>query len=480
MWASCGVLGYDPSASLWFPPSALDVALFVAFGCAAIPMVWIGAGGAAILSNAVAGGSLGWSQLALALIYGAIHVVSYGGFAWVLSRGRLSRDSIDQVGVGFLTAPLFCGIAALGGVCNLVAFADFPLSRVPSMLSAWWIGDLIAVCTLTLPILYLIDRRRFVLSFQFRTLRWIGLTTALFCVSSYGVSLSSGQLPLSLVAYLQLILLLWAAHRLSPVSIAVLVLWSELLFVGRAIVFGVGTGVIDYQGAMLAIGAIAYVGTAIPILRAERSHFKRLASIDGLTGLMNRMNFFALAETELARTRRRNGEMSVAIIDLDHFKRINDSLGHANGDRALLLVAECLTHVVRTGDLTARWGGEEFVICFPDTGLATAMEICERLRRSVASLSVGEGAVSATLTASIGVAEIAVGEGLSDAINRADIALYAAKACGRDRVQCADSPPVEAVLSSEPVRDGGNGGDADCLDCSGCASGGVRSSFAAR
>ncbi|WP_170834550.1 DUF3574 domain-containing protein [Magnetospirillum fulvum] len=459
LWSVSSVLGYAPHASLWFPPSALDVALFLSFGRAAIPMVWIGAGLPTILGGAITGEPLGWSQIAQAVVYGAIHVCSYGGFAWVLGRGHSSRDKTDRVGAGFLSAPLFCGVAAVGGVLNLVVFADFTLERALSLISAWWIGDLIAVCTLTLPLLYLIDRRRFDDPLQVAVLRWLVVTTALFCASSSLVTFSAGKIPLSLVAYLQLIPLLWAAHRLSPISIALLVSWTELLFVGRAMLFGAGEGAFEYQGAMLAIGAIAYVGTAIQVLRAERSYFERLASIDGLTGLMNRMTFYALAETELARTRRRNGSLSVAVIDLDHFKRINDSQGHAVGDRALLLVAECLTSVVRTGDLTARWGGEEFVVCFPDTGLTTALEISERLRRAVATLSLGDGTAMAMLTASIGVAEIGGGESLPDAINRADSALYAAKTDGRNRVRSADFPAVPAVLSSAPKTTSDGGGD---------------------
>ncbi|WP_162136934.1 sensor domain-containing diguanylate cyclase [Magnetospirillum molischianum] len=447
LWALSYVLGYDRHASLWFPPSALDVALFLAFGWAAIPMVWIGAGAPAILSSLMLDNSIGWNPICLAVVYGAIHVVSYGGFAWVLNRSRLPRDKIDHVGVGFLWAPLFCGIAAIGGVLNLAAFTNVTLAQALELAPGWWIGDLIAVSTLTLPFLCIIHRGRFGTPFQAETLNWLVLTTVLFCTSSYLVYLSAGRIPVSLEAYLQLLPLLWATHRLSPISISILVSWSELLFVVRAMLFGVGEGAFEYQGAMLAIGAITYVGTAIPTLLAERSHFQRLASTDGLTGLMNRTSFCALAESELARTRRRGGILSVAMIDLDHFKRINDTMGHSIGDQALKKVSDCLSTVVRTGDLVARWGGEEFVVCFPDTALGSAMEISERLGGAITTLSVGNGTVRAMLSASIGVAEIGDGESLSDAINRADSALYMAKNAGRNRVLSADLPSLSTVVA---------------------------------
>jgi len=447
LWALSLVLGYDRHASLWFPPSALDVALFLAFGRAAIPMVWIGAGAPAYVSGLWLGDSFDANLIGLGMVYGAIHVLAYGGFASVLTRGRTVRTKVDHVGVGFLSAPLFCGAAAIAGVFNLAVFTDLTVPQALNLAPGWWIGDLIAVSTLTLPFLYLIDRRNFQNPFQVEALHWMVLTTFLFCGSSSLVAQSGGHIPQSLVAYLQLIPLLWAAHRLSPISSAILVSWSELLFVVRGVLFGVGDEAFEYQGAMLAIGAIVYAGTAIPALRAERAYFQRLASTDGLTGLMNRTSFCALAESELARTRRRMGALSVAILDLDFFKRVNDSLGHAVGDQALRQVANCLSHVVRTGDLTARWGGEEFVVCFPDTPLGVAMEISERLGDAIAALSVGDGDVRAMLSASIGVAEIGPTESLSDAINRADSALYAAKASGRNRVRSAAFPPLDAATA---------------------------------
>jgi diguanylate cyclase (GGDEF)-like protein len=445
LWALSQILGYDRHASLWFPPSALDVALFLAFGRAAIPMVWVGAGSPAFVSGLWLGASVDPGLIALGLVYGAIHVLAYGGFAWVLRRGRPARAKVDHVEVAFLTAPLFCGVVAIAGTLNLAAFTDVTVPQALGLAPGWWIGDLIAVSTLTLPFLYIIDRRGFQNAFQIEAVQWMGLTTLFFCVASYLVYRSAGHIPESLVAYLQLIPLLWAAHRLSPISIAILVSWSEFLFVVRGMLFGVGAEAFDYQCAMLAIGAIVYAGTAIPALRAERTYFQRLALTDALTGLMNRTSFYALAESELARSRRRMGALSLAILDLDFFKRINDTLGHGVGDQALRQVADCLTREVRTGDLVARWGGEEFVVCFPDTALGTAMEISERLGSAIAALSVGDGDIRAMLSASIGVAEIGPDETLSEAICRADNALYAAKSSGRNRVLSAAFPPLDAV-----------------------------------
>jgi len=445
LWALSQTLGYARHASLWFPPSALDVALFLAFGRAAIPMVWVGAASPAFVGSLWLGEPFDPSHIGLGLVYGAIHVAAYGGFAWVLGRGKPPRTKVDQVGAVFLTAPLFCGAVALFGALNVAAFTGVTVPEALDLVPGWWVGDLIAVSTLTLPFLYIIDRRGFQNPFQIETVQWMGLSTVFFCASSCLVFRSGGHVPESLVAYLQLIPLLWAAHRLSPISIATLVSWSELLFVLRGMMFGIGDEAFEYQGAMLATGAIVYAGTAIPALRAERTYFQRLALTDGLTGLMNRTSFCALVESELARSRRRMGAVSVAILDLDFFKRINDTQGHAVGDQALCLVADCLAREIRSGDLVARWGGEEFVVCFPDTSLESAMEISQRLGGAIAALSVGDGEVRAMLSASIGVAEIAPDEALSDAICRADNALYAAKSSGRNRVLSAAFPSLDAV-----------------------------------
>jgi len=157
----------------------------------------------------------------------------------------------------------------------------------------------------------------------------------------------------------------------------------------------------------------------------------RLATTDPLTGLYNRRHFFELVEKEVTRTRRYSRALSFLMIDIDHFKSINDRFGHEAGDEALKRMSEMLRQVVREHDIVARFGGEEFAVALPETGLQAAVEVAERVRLATAGWS-----GPAAFTVSIGVTQmLPVEEMLDDALRRADKALYRAKNTGRDRVE---------------------------------------------
>lgn len=164
---------------------------------------------------------------------------------------------------------------------------------------------------------------------------------------------------------------------------------------------------------------------------------RHLARTDPLTGLYNRRYFFELARRELERTRRAQGSLAVVMLDLDHFKQVNDCFGHQAGDQTLQAVAGLLHENLRTTDVSARFGGEELVVLLPDTEGAGAAAVAERLRRAVARLVLATDGGPLSLTASFGVAaatgdELAIG--LEPLIARADEACYGAKGRGRDQV----------------------------------------------
>ncbi|MCC7048922.1 MAG: diguanylate cyclase [Alphaproteobacteria bacterium] len=175
-------------------------------------------------------------------------------------------------------------------------------------------------------------------------------------------------------------------------------------------------------------------------LRARRisAAFQRLKSdLDPLTGAHSRQAMLVELEREAARTRRTAAPLCVALLDLDHFKRINDSLGHAAGDHVLITAAGRLLAHVRPYDTVFRYGGEEFLLCLPNADLGAATAVCERLRLAVAEAPVEiDDADPVSVTASIGVASLGAGP-IKDAIEAADRALYAAKRGGRDRVVAA-------------------------------------------
>jgi diguanylate cyclase (GGDEF)-like protein/hemerythrin-like metal-binding protein len=171
------------------------------------------------------------------------------------------------------------------------------------------------------------------------------------------------------------------------------------------------------------------------------------ADTDALTGVLNRMGFNEAMSRELARARRYKQPLSVAIIDLDHFKKVNDEFGHPVGDQVLVRTAKLLSSCVRESDTVARWGGEEFAVIAPMTAEEGAASLAEKLRSIMAATHLGP---REAVTASFGVAELGPDDTVETLLQRADAALYQAKQSGRNRVCRAgpepgsgDAPPVE-------------------------------------
>jgi diguanylate cyclase (GGDEF)-like protein/PAS domain S-box-containing protein len=164
---------------------------------------------------------------------------------------------------------------------------------------------------------------------------------------------------------------------------------------------------------------------------------KQLATIDPLTGAFNRRYAHTRLVEEFARRARSGHPCAVMMLDIDKFKSVNDSYGHDAGDAVLCAIVTTCKDSVRTADITARWGGEEFLILLPDTDAAAAVLAAERLREAVAAggVSVGSGTVIA-VTVSIGVA-VSMNDDLHDLLHRADSALYMAKSRGRNQVVLA-------------------------------------------
>ena len=184
------------------------------------------------------------------------------------------------------------------------------------------------------------------------------------------------------------------------------------------------------------IGATAMIHRAWRRQRRVARLLEMQAHTDPLTGLANRRRFFEMAEAELARTRRYDAPLSLLMLDIDHFKEVNDTHGHRAGDRVLGSLALICLEVLRNVDVVGRVGGEEFAILLPETGLDGAMEVAERLREAIEkSAVVREEGVPLRVTVSIGVAILEDGTNLDTLLNRADAALYDAKHRGRNRVR---------------------------------------------
>jgi diguanylate cyclase (GGDEF)-like protein len=169
-------------------------------------------------------------------------------------------------------------------------------------------------------------------------------------------------------------------------------------------------------------------------LMDDIAKLRRIADTDHLTGLMNRRAFLAAAEDAMEFSNRYQRGMATLMIDIDHFKKINDSHGHAAGDGAIKRIAEVIGECIRTTDKAARFGGEEFVVLLREVDQATAQSLAERIRRAIESSPISYGALAISATVSIGIAVIAEADrDVQDMIERADQGLYQAKNTGRNR-----------------------------------------------
>ena len=191
---------------------------------------------------------------------------------------------------------------------------------------------------------------------------------------------------------------------------------------------------VDFMGAFAEAfnSMVQALGDARAALEEQNAQLERLATTDALTGLWNRRKFNEVVEAEMARARRYGHPLSLCLLDVDHFKRVNDTYGHDVGDAVLRELAVVMRAELRAVDGLARWGGEEFVVLSVDTPLPGGRDVAERVRLSTARHvfpAVGR------VTVSLGVTEYSRGDTLDVLFSRVDAALYRAKESGRDRVE---------------------------------------------
>lgn len=260
---------------------------------------------------------------------------------------------------------------------------------------------------------------------------------ALAVLMSLFVALLSGAMS---------IVLLWPGNG-SSVLQRIIGINNFVFFV--AVSLRAWTGIADGELTVFSNGAVQaftyMTGYAILIVNGfgflllckekDDSQMALLATIDSLTGLVNRRAFFERTDSARMLASRQRHPISLMMLDLDHFKRINDRYGHAAGDEALRVFAGAAQQVLRDPDIMGRLGGEEFAVVLPGTDLAGAVQAAERLRLAVSASLLPLCDVDYTMSVSIGVVAIDPDEHINAALARADHALYVAKSAGRNRVE---------------------------------------------
>jgi len=450
---------YGNVTSVVFVPEGVALAFAILFGPRVAPGIVLGQ---ALLSYWSGPSVLGGLGIGL---FNAAEAVLGG---WLFRRWGLSRRFGRPRDVGLFAAMVLCilqPISATGGILVLLAVGMVPpeaaawlgdawwirglqkplpsLDLVPSAWVHWWIGNSVGQL-LAVPLLlaWLTPGTR-----RADPVRLLELA-ALAAGVSAGLLLLPWQSPQGFVLLLAVgyPLLIWIGLRYGLRAATVANVLATLVVVSAG-VHGYGfmqqMSVPDrlfYVSFFIATGVLSSLAlfALLEERRALIQQLTELASKDALTKVSNRRYFVEQAERALAQAWRAGSPVSLVLLDVDHFKRINDQYGHAAGDLALRALARCCMETLRPGDVVGRIGGEEFALLLPRADARDAAAAAERLRERVKALALHAGRSHALrMTFSAGIAQAAPQDGLDDLLRRADEAMYQAKRAGRDRIALA-------------------------------------------
>ncbi|SIQ18086.1 MULTISPECIES: GGDEF domain-containing protein [Acidiphilium] len=216
--------------------------------------------------------------------------------------------------------------------------------------------------------------------------------------------------------FIALMILAATLHPLAPIGHAALVF-------------------LQAYNATVLIGMVTYFTLMYRRLAiAAEQKLQRLATTDPLTGLLNRRSTIEMAARSIAAAERGSADLSFILVDIDHFKLINDRFGHKAGDGILTTVAAELSELIRGEDILARWGGEEFLVVLPDTPIEGAAELATRFQERLTAFKPQIGDIHVSISLTMGISTLAPGESFDAAVARADQALYRGKDQGRNRI----------------------------------------------
>ena len=285
------------------------------------------------------------------------------------------------------------------------------------------------------------------------------LTAPQICIASlvvmYGIFFVYEARSILFAVYV--LILLFGIFRLNTkqflgVSAFILATYAVdifLLHVFRPQDIDINAEIFQWFALTVVLISVSFIGGNISALRHELSTSRKklrksleiiqeMAIHDDLTGFYNRRHLMELIESEKNRSIRTGAVFSLAMLDIDHFKKINDTFGHQVGDRVLITFSAIIRSILRKTDFCGRYGGEEFLVVLTDTDLKAAKVFAERIRSTVEESSFAEIGEKSKVTVSIGLAESRKSENIEKTISRADEAMYAAKRKGRNRVEVCD------------------------------------------
>jgi diguanylate cyclase (GGDEF)-like protein len=445
--AKLGVLSVMPEGNaVFWPANAVTLAALLRFNGARLPAI-----GLVVIAAEVAA-DLPRYTLVEALLFGMINFAEAAAAFLLLRRARFDSafSAVADVWKFVLAAIATSGCAAFLGAAVYSAFRGAETTYA-EFFRIWWFGDAVGLIVVT-PLL---------LGFApFRTMtfdqssRWsrADLAMGLAAVAA-ATAIWMGLAPLLGTLFFVLYVAWRAAPRWAAAAVALVAVFVVLVLVSGHHPFGElpAREALLYAQRFLFVLSIFGLGfsTLLAQLRAQQAELERrvaertreleeanarlaeLAAFDALSGAANRRNFDQALSAEALRSHRYGRPLAVILADIDRFKNVHDSHGHAAGDDVIRGLAATLAANCRGSDLVARYGGEEFAVLLPETRAQEAVELAERLRQAIESADYGN---VGRITASFGVAALGADGSPTEIVASADRALYEAKAQGRNRV----------------------------------------------
>jgi diguanylate cyclase (GGDEF)-like protein len=446
VWGLGHLAEFTAHASVWYPPSALTFAALLVIGLRAVPYLFVANFLATLWSVWLYGISASWPEIVAGGVANAIaHIGCYGIGAALLRRiADRQQHSLPRIVIAFLGIATAASMATtLGVISSLVVFGLLEAQAVAQTWLAFWIGDFVALLVLG-PLFgalliklvrspaFWIEPLDIVREDDLRGAFGLKLFVSAVVVSAAMFAAAAiGTVESAFLIFFLLIPQMWLTHSESPLRTAVSLGAVSFLIIVWVGVLGLAEFTFVYQFAIAIVASTAYFGLAIPLLASDNEQLRERLMFDRLTGATSRDLLYFQAGQELARARR-GANSCLAVVDLDHFKRINDHHGHSTGDRALVELATIMRRQTRGTDVVARYGGDEFVIIFPDTSLEAARERLETLLGAIRSSTAVAGV---RLTVSVGLTGSVPEDDFASWFERADAALLLAKRRGRDRIE---------------------------------------------
>lgn len=450
VWWSATLMEYLPFISLWFPPAGLSLAAFILMGIRAFLPILMAATIVGVWMYVLLDRSIPYpQQFYNSLVLAAAHTFSYGigGLYFRQTVGKWSVQQLPQRILYFLIiAMLTTLLAAWLGVGAFVLVGSMDLTQASQSWLNWWIGDLAGAIVLTpFFILALSALWRYDISWLKPTDErrsterkkgpfWSHKILLILALAGL-VIFADSYYNHAAIAYFIFFISIPQMWIVFTERMEQTVLSLALLSVAVAVwfgLYGVNENALTYQFALCVIAANAYFGLAVPSLLNQNRRLHHQTQIDALTHVATRAHFLETATEKLQGQRANDFPLALIVFDLDQFKGINDTHGHLVGDQALIMAAQSIRTHIRSCDLIARFGGDEFLILLPEQNLEQATKTAERLRQSLPAIPSPKGLIQ--IKASFGIVEIQPKESIEEALQRADQALLEAKRKGRDQV----------------------------------------------